>query len=259
MKNMFYMYNCQLLNSYSRTHAKSPNIFNIGRLTDSDHKRKLMCDSYTPVPGRKVLATIRDCASSTEHDLLRMVSVELKTPAKFMLKYLDIIQFLNIFTVDLFITFASINYLMSKVNIPVHHEMLDLEIKAVLKKRMYEKHAFGNKTKTKKRFICYGSQNIYARMLMLMLEELICNKSTGSSEICSWLSRLLPSSSLSSIFSCVSSVIKFPDKIAQKKLLKFIVAYHHRTIDYYIEYYYKLHKLLALCPVQDFDRNMDLL
>ncbi|ERL91426.1 hypothetical protein D910_08757 [Dendroctonus ponderosae] len=87
-----------------------------------------------PVPGRKVLATIRDCASSTEHDLLRMVSVELKTPAKFMLKYLDIIQFLNIFTVDLFITFASINYLMSKVNIPVHHEMLDVILPVVLLK-----------------------------------------------------------------------------------------------------------------------------
>lgn len=37
-----------------------------------------------PVPGRKVLATIRDCASSTEQDLLQMVSVELKTPAKIL-------------------------------------------------------------------------------------------------------------------------------------------------------------------------------
>ncbi|KAH1016133.1 hypothetical protein HUJ04_007403 [Dendroctonus ponderosae] len=46
-------------------------------------QRKCTVMKYeTPVPGRKVLATIRDCASSTEHDLLRMVSVELKTPAK---------------------------------------------------------------------------------------------------------------------------------------------------------------------------------
>ncbi|KAH1025350.1 hypothetical protein HUJ05_010090 [Dendroctonus ponderosae] len=50
-------------------------------------QRKCTVMKYeTPVPGRKVLATIRDCASSTEHDLLRMVSVELKTPAK-TLKY----------------------------------------------------------------------------------------------------------------------------------------------------------------------------